>query len=167
MTEIARLKTDTVNGISRFIFRKFFQAYFESGLVLRCITNKEGQFELINSAWEKELGFPKIEMRKKKFIDFIHPEDVEATREDYQKILNGGETFCFINRYRTKEGKYIALEWTAKMHDNSDYVFADARVIRKCITDEFMPCMCGYNAREHCYRNPQNERLQRLMQSLD
>lgn len=167
MTELAQLKGEAVMEISSFIFRKFFKAYFESDFMLRCIANPEGEFELVNSAWQKELGFTPIEMRRKKFIDFVHPDDVEITQKEFKDILEGKETQCFINRYKTKSGKFIALEWSAKIDKDSGYVFGDARVIRKCITDDQMPCMCGHNLSEYCYRNPKSKRLANLIQSLD
>jgi len=164
---LTQSKNRAINGLSAFMFREFFKAYFDSNLVLRCILNISGEFELLNGAWERELKIPTIELTKRKVIDFIHPDDIEATKAEFKEILKGRETKCFINRHKNIKGGYTALEWTAKLSNDKKHIFADARVVRKCITDENLPCMCSHNERNHCYRNPNNKRLKNLMQLLD
>ena len=57
------------------------ESFFNVALDLLCIADTNGNFIKVNKAWEEILGYPTIELEKKKFLDFIHPDDIESTRE--------------------------------------------------------------------------------------
>ena len=78
---------------------------------LVCIASLDGYFKKLSDAWEKTLGFTKAELLSEPFESFIHPDDIEPTRREIARQINGQSTINFVNRYRTKEGGYRWLDW--------------------------------------------------------
>ncbi len=94
-----------------------------------CIAGFDGYFKQLNPAWEKTLGFTIEELRAKPFIDFVHPEDREATIAEAQRLMTGAETVSFENRYRTKDGSHRWLLWSATVSLEEQLYYAVARDI--------------------------------------
>ena len=78
---------------------------------LVCIASLDGYFKKLSDAWEKTLGFTKAELLSEPFESFIHPDDIEPTRREIARQINGQSTINFVNRYRTKKGGYRWLDW--------------------------------------------------------
>ena len=95
---------------------------------LICMAGTDGYFRYLNSEWEKTLGFSLEELLFKPLLDFIHPDDLEPTRKEIEKQIDGGSTFNFENRYRCKDGSYRTLEWRATASVDGN-LFAIARDI--------------------------------------
>ena len=87
--------------------------FFSLSLDMLAIAGFDGRFQRVNPAWEKVLGFTQREMLACPYLDFIHPEDREATIAEAGKLASGRDTISFENRYRTKDGGYRWLLWTA------------------------------------------------------
>src|SRR4029078_8646458 len=60
-------------------------------------------------------------------LDFIHPDDHEATRAAGARLAAGETIVSFENRYRTHDGSYRWLVWTAAARLEERLVFAAAR----------------------------------------
>ncbi|HOU15471.1 MAG TPA: PAS domain S-box protein [Anaerolineae bacterium] len=101
--------------------------YFTLSLDLLCIADTAGHFVRLNPEWEKTLGYPLDDLEGRRFLDLVHPDDVEvtlaalATLERQQHVLN------FENRYRCKDGSYRCLEWRAS--SQGKFIYAAARDI--------------------------------------
>lgn len=87
--------------------------FFEMSQDFLCIANTEGFFDRVNRTFERNLGYSSEELLKNRFIDFIHPDDVESTLKEVQKLGGGVPTISFLNRYRTKAGEFIYISWCA------------------------------------------------------
>src|SRR5438105_15466852 len=62
------------------------------------------------------------------FVDFIHPEDLEATLAEVDKQAETGQlVFNFQNRYRCADDSYRWLEWTSRPDYKAGLMFAVAR----------------------------------------
>ncbi|HMK04642.1 MAG TPA: PAS domain S-box protein, partial [Ferruginibacter sp.] len=108
---------------------KEFQHFFNNSNDLSCIANKEGYFEILNPGFEKVLGYSKNELTENPFIDFVHPDDIPATLNAYQKLKAGALVVHFFNRYRKKDGSYLWFDWNATPNPVTGKLYCIARDI--------------------------------------
>ena len=54
--------------------------FFEYSTEMLCVADKRGYFTRLNQAWTKTLGWSIDELMSRPYLDFIHPDDLEATR---------------------------------------------------------------------------------------
>ncbi len=87
------------------------ERFFNSALDLLCIADTEGHFLRLNREWENVLGYSLAEMRGKRFLDFVHPDDLAATRAAIRELIAQKEVLNFTNRYRCRDGSYRWMEW--------------------------------------------------------
>jgi len=102
--------------------------FFEFCNEMLCVADNRGHFTQVNRAWTKTLGWSTEEMTSRPYIDFVHPDDVEATLKEAQ-MLHGGthETSSFENRYRCQDGSYRWLSWQAIFDPDAKEIVATAR----------------------------------------
>ena len=104
--------------------------FFSLSLDMLCIAGFDGHFKELNPMWEKTLGFTVEELKTKPFIEFVHPEDQEATIAEAQKIMTTGEdVVSFENRYLCKDGSYKWLLWSSTVSIEEQLYYAVARDI--------------------------------------
>lgn len=107
-----------------------FKRFFDLSLDMLCIAGLDGYFKMVNPAWEATLGFTAEEMVSRPFIDFVHPDDVEATNETYAtQVAQGKDVVEFENRYLCKDGSYKWLVWNAKTVTEEELIYAVVRDI--------------------------------------
>jgi PAS domain S-box-containing protein len=106
-----------------------FQRFFNLLPELACIATPDGHLLKSNPAWQQTLGYSEQELLCTSLLDFIHPDDREATRKAIQHELDGENIRSFINRYRQKQGGYKWLEWTSNPSEDKQLLFATARDI--------------------------------------
>ncbi len=80
---------------------------------LLAVSNDEGNFESVNPAWESVLGWSRQELMAMPFRELVHPDDLAATEAELARLAKGERTRGFENRYRTRDGSYRWLSWTA------------------------------------------------------
>lgn len=100
--------------------------FFRLSLDLLCIADTDGYFKLINPSFERVLGWPAEELLSRPFVDFIHPEDLNATLKEVEKLTSGIPTVSFENRYRCADGSYRNLLWTSYPEKGSGLLYAIA-----------------------------------------
>jgi PAS domain S-box-containing protein len=88
--------------------------YFNSALDLFCIADTEGYFHKLNPAWRDTLGYEPADLEGKRFLDFVHPDDMAATLEVVQTLISQAAVVGFSNRYRHKDGTWVWLEWRSQ-----------------------------------------------------
>ncbi len=98
--------------------------FFNLDLDLLCITDVNGRFLRVNPAWERTLGYGKNELDGLPYVDFVHPEDKEATNQATSRLGRHEAVEGFINRYRGKDGSWRTLEWRATALDQRIYAAA-------------------------------------------
>jgi PAS domain S-box-containing protein len=103
------------------------ERYFENSLDLLCIADTDGYFRRLNPEWERILGYPLPELSGKKFLDFVHPDDLPATYEALAALSSQKQVLNFINRYRCRDGSFKWLEWHS--YPEGETIFAMARDI--------------------------------------
>lgn len=102
---------------------------FETTPDLVCIADKNGYFKNFNSAVPKTLGYTREELLSQPIATHMHPDDREMTLNRRAQLLKGDTMVNFQNRYITKEGNIIWLEWTSVYLPERELVFAIAKDI--------------------------------------
>jgi PAS domain S-box-containing protein len=99
--------------------------FFDLSLDLMGIANAEGRFVQINPTFTDTLGYSLPEFTARPFMDFVHPDDVEATGKKFAALTAARDVVGFENRYRGKDGSYRWLLWSASaMRDGLTYAVA-------------------------------------------
>ena len=98
--------------------------FFNVTLDLLGIANNDGYFLRLNPAMERILGYSREELMAKRFFEFIHPDDLDRTREAVSVLSSQQRVFSFENRYRCKDGTYRWLEWSSAPVGNLIYAAA-------------------------------------------
>jgi diguanylate cyclase (GGDEF)-like protein/PAS domain S-box-containing protein len=89
-----------------------------------------GYFLRVNRAWTSTLGWSEEEMLTRPIIDFVHPDDREATRAEGARLgEQRDETVNFQNRYLHRDGGYRWLEWMIRPAPGTETFYAIARDI--------------------------------------
>lgn len=101
--------------------------FFELNPDLLCIADTEGNFIKTNNAWKTTFGYTKAELCNKKYLDLVHPDDIQATLNVMAELNEQNEVANFINRYLAKDGFYHWIEWNS--HPQGKLIYAAARDI--------------------------------------
>ncbi|MCE5321651.1 MAG: PAS domain-containing sensor histidine kinase [Bacteroidales bacterium] len=104
------------------------ERFFSLALDLLCIANADGYFLKLNKSWENTLGYNIEEIVNTRFLDYVHPDDVEKTMDAMSRLSSGTQVLNFENRYRAKDGTYKWIEWKSIPYGNS-LIYAAARDI--------------------------------------
>ena len=87
--------------------------YFELSHELICVAGFDGYLKSVNPAWIRAVGFSIEELKSRPFIEFAHPDDVDALVAEFEKLKQGGETSYFECRSLCKDGTYKWCAWSA------------------------------------------------------
>jgi PAS domain S-box-containing protein len=96
---------------------------------LIAVSTKDGFFLALSREWEYVLGYPVEEIRAKTFMNFVHPEDHQITFDCLGSLKLGLDVKNFKNRYITKHGDVIWLEWCALREADTGLIYSKARVL--------------------------------------
>ncbi|KZL92296.1 PAS domain S-box protein [Clostridium magnum] len=105
--------------------------FFDVALDLLCIADLDGKFLKLNRHWEEALGYSLQELEERKFMDFIHNEDIQSTKEAMKDLSLSKIISNFVNRYRSKNGDYRWIEWRSIAFNNRIYAAAHDITDRK------------------------------------
>jgi PAS domain S-box-containing protein len=105
--------------------------YFTSSLDLLCIANYAGEFVRLNPQWTTVLGYPLTQLEGRKFMEFVHPDDVQKTQDIVSRLTNQEEVLNFENRYLCRDGSYRWIEWRSKPVEGLIYAAARDVTVRK------------------------------------
>lgn len=120
------LTSDEIEGVG---YRDLAHDFFELSLDMLAVAGTDGYFKLLNSSWERTLGHSIGVLLAKPYIDFVHPDDREATIREGSQLASGIPSVSFENRYRCADGSYKWLLWKATPREGSQHIFAVARDI--------------------------------------
>jgi PAS domain S-box-containing protein len=77
------------------------------------------------------LGYTEKELLESQFLSFIHPDDVDLTLKEIEKLQSGALTVNFENRYLKKDGNYLWFDWNTTPNPDTGKLYAVARDITK------------------------------------
>jgi len=109
--------------------------FFSVSLDLMAIADTDGYFHKLNVQWEKLLGYSLRELEKARFLDYVHPDDVESTLGAVAELRAQNEVVNFVNRYKCKDSTYRWLEWRSFPQGRMIYAAARDITERKKIED--------------------------------
>ncbi|HEU0153827.1 MAG TPA: EAL domain-containing protein [Arenimonas sp.] len=98
--------------------------FFASDLDLYCIADARGEFVRVNPAWEQLLGYPSGRLAGRRLLDFVHPDDRDATLAALGALQAGQDRVEFANRYLSRDGTYRDIEWGARRRGEQAYLSA-------------------------------------------
>lgn len=101
--------------------------FFTLSLDLFCVAGFDGYFKRLNPAWPETLGWTQEELLAHPSLDFVHPDDRQATTREAEKLGQGATTISFENRYRCRDGTYRWLQWIAVPVMEESQIYAVAR----------------------------------------
>jgi PAS domain S-box-containing protein len=120
-------------------------------LDLLCIATLDGRLLRTSPSWQRILGFAIDELEGRSYLDFVHPDDIAATRQAMRTLGAGTDVIDFTNRYRTRDGAYRWIEWRSTVsHDG--LIYAAARDITQRIEVEHQ-----YRQAEDALRSSENQ----------
>jgi two-component system NtrC family sensor kinase len=101
--------------------------FFSLSPDMLCVIGFDGYFKRINPAAEKILGYSPAEMVGKLFIEFVHPDDRQATLKQAESIATGNNSVGFENRWRCQNGSYKWIAWNASPFCEEELMYAIGR----------------------------------------
>ncbi len=104
-----------------------FEKHFEFSTDLVFIGGDDGYFQQINPAFEKVLGWSKEHLLTTSTFDFLHPDDVDSTSKELNKLQEGGRTVNFLQRFKTIKGDYRTIQWTSTPELSTGRIFGIGR----------------------------------------
>ena len=91
--------------------RKDLERFFDLSSDLLCIAGLDGSYRRINPAFEKALGYPVSELMARPFSEFVHPADLNRTREALDQLARGQPVAQFEIRFICRDGSERWIEW--------------------------------------------------------
>lgn len=105
--------------------------FFTLSRDLFCIADTEGYFRKVNPAFTLLLGWSTEELLAVSFLQFVHPDDRDASLQVLEGQKTGRAVTQFRNRYRTRDGSYVWLSWSSTQCLETGLVYAMAKDITR------------------------------------
>ncbi len=99
-----------------------------------CIAGTDGYFKDVNQRFEEVLGKSREEILDQPFMEYVHPDDVEATQQEIRKLARGRQTTAFRNRFIDADGRYHWFDWTARA--DQQVLYGSARDVTRLVASE-------------------------------
>ena len=88
------------------------------------IADTDGYFRRVNQAFADMLGYTADEILATPYLELIHEDDVARTRAAVLGLSQGESVIDFENRYRTKDGSWRLLQWSASAVREAQTIYA-------------------------------------------
>jgi PAS domain S-box-containing protein len=100
---------------------------FELSLDLLGIVGFDGHYRSVNPAFQRTLGYSRQELLSRPYSDFLHPDDLESSREAFADAVLGKEITQFENRFLCADGSERWLQWSARAVPEQRVIYGIAR----------------------------------------
>lgn len=124
---VANLIALVMEGAERRRVEEDLQNFFALSIDGLCVATSDGHFRRFSPFFSQTLGYTEEELRARPFLDFVHPDDREATRAAFTGQHEGQSVIDFENRYRCKDGGYRWLQWRGTPLRSNGLIYAVAR----------------------------------------
>ncbi len=94
-------------------------------------TDARGNWTYLNHAWSELMGFPVSETLGTNFLDYVHPDEREATIALFEAVVSGGSDYCHHRtRYRTANDGFRWVEVRSRLlHDDDGNIVGNTGTI--------------------------------------
>ncbi|MCA1455398.1 PAS domain S-box protein [Bradyrhizobium sp. BRP22] len=89
------------------------QHIFEASQDFLSVTDKQGNFVQVSPSARTILGYDPAEMVGRSAVEFIHPDDLENTRDEMRAARHRQSKRSFETRLIRKDGEIVSLNWSA------------------------------------------------------
>lgn len=107
--------------------REQLQKILDQSLDIICTFDEGGTFLSASAASKNVLGYGPEELIGRSAWSIIHPDDLHRSMDTSGKVVSGLDATNFENRYRTRDGKYVWLHWSAKWDAREKVSYCVAR----------------------------------------
>jgi PAS domain S-box-containing protein len=108
--------------------------FFEASIDLLCIASQDGFLRKVSRSFEHTLGYEIDELIDQRFLDFVHPDDLNDTLKAMGHLNEQQPVFRFVNRYRTKQGDFKYIEWYSS--PVGEFVYSVARDVTESLEQQ-------------------------------
>ncbi len=85
--------------------------FFEHSLEMLCIAGHDGYFKRVNPSFCETLGYDSDTLLATPIVSFVHPDDVNRTTLEIERLVSGQNSVNFENRYKDGNGQWRWLSW--------------------------------------------------------
>lgn len=107
-----------------------------SSLDMICAMDESGKFTYVSGACNEILQYKPKELIGKRFVDFLHEEDVERLKKASLQIKKGAGTTNFENQFFKKDGSVANLIWSSRWDEGDKRFYNIARDATEKILSE-------------------------------
>lgn len=106
-----------------------YQILFERALDLLFVVDLQGYVKRCNPTALRTLGYSLEELQTKPLLDFVHPDDRDASIAFFASKAQSEIVEAFHNRYICKDGSIVHLTWRSIFNEETQEIFTTARDI--------------------------------------
>lgn len=100
------------------------------------VVDEENQIIFVSDACESLLGYRADEMTGTLITNYMHPDDLAATRDSIHRVMNGQPHIDYRNRYLHKEGNAVHILWSARWYEEERVRIGVARDVTALMQTE-------------------------------
>lgn len=113
-----------------------FEKLFTLSNDLVFVGGQDGFFKKVNPAFQRILGWDEQHLLNTSTLEFIHPDDIERTLFQLEKLSQGEPTVNFLQRFKNVSGKYRTIQWTSTPEPATGNIFGIGRDVTEKIKME-------------------------------
>lgn len=91
------------------------------------VVGRDNQIVFVSNACETLLGYRAAELIDTPITDYMHPDDLAATRASIVRVMSGQPHIDFRNRYIRKDGGIVHILWSARWYEEEGVRIGVAR----------------------------------------
>jgi diguanylate cyclase (GGDEF)-like protein/PAS domain S-box-containing protein len=79
-----------------------------------CVVDPEGRLLFVNASFQRIFGYAPEEVVGRQLFSLLHPDDLEMTTAQAERVMAGELQRHFRNRYVHKDGHTVDIQWSAR-----------------------------------------------------
>jgi PAS domain S-box-containing protein len=101
--------------------------FFNLSADLLAVSTLDGELLQVNQAWSTSFGYDSADLANANFIDFVHPDDIDATIVGIADMIEGAGVAEFEHRVRRRDGTYRWVTWSGAVDRTMNRIFGVGR----------------------------------------